>query len=110
MLFRSKPANGMLTMKHDKTGACTVLAVMDTVQRLAPGTPLLTVDRPGVCVLRLIGDVNAQLLRQPAPGVMIARGAVSARRSENRHHCPRYERGSVTSQHPPEANCGADVQ
>jgi leucyl aminopeptidase len=30
-------------MKHDKTGACTVLAVMDTVQRLAPGTPLLVV-------------------------------------------------------------------
>ncbi len=38
-----KPSSGMLTMKHDKTGACTVLAAIDTVSRLAPGTPLLVV-------------------------------------------------------------------
>ncbi len=36
-----KPSDRMEEMKMDKTGACTVLAVMETVARLAPGTPLL---------------------------------------------------------------------
>jgi leucyl aminopeptidase len=38
-----KPAERMDEMKMDKTGACTVLAAMDTVARLAPGSPLLVV-------------------------------------------------------------------
>jgi leucyl aminopeptidase len=38
-----KPADRMEEMKMDKTGACTVIAAMATVARLAPGTPLLAV-------------------------------------------------------------------
>ena len=36
-----KPADRMEEMKMDKTGACTVIAAMATVARLAPETPLL---------------------------------------------------------------------
>jgi leucyl aminopeptidase len=38
-----KPPDRMEEMKMDKTGACTVLAAIATVSRLAPGTPLLAV-------------------------------------------------------------------
>ena len=38
-----KPAEHMEEMKMDKTGACTVIAAIATVARLAPGTPLLVV-------------------------------------------------------------------
>ena len=38
-----KPAARMDEMKMDKTGACTVIAAIATVARLAPGTPLLAV-------------------------------------------------------------------
>jgi len=36
-----KPADRMEEMKMDKTGACTVIAAIATVSRLAPGLPLL---------------------------------------------------------------------
>ena len=36
-----KTADRMDEMKMDKTGACTVIAAIATVARLAPGTPLL---------------------------------------------------------------------
>jgi leucyl aminopeptidase len=36
-----KPSDRMEEMKMDKTGACTVIAAIATVARLAPGTPLL---------------------------------------------------------------------
>ncbi len=36
-----KPSDRMEEMKMDKTGACTVIAAIETVARLAPGTPLL---------------------------------------------------------------------
>ncbi len=36
-----KPADRMEEMKMDKSGACTVIAAMATVARLAPGTPLM---------------------------------------------------------------------
>ena len=36
-----KPADRMEEMKMDKIGACTVIAAIATVARLAPGTPLL---------------------------------------------------------------------
>ena len=36
-----KPSDRMEEMKMDKTGACTVIAAIGTVARLAPGTPLL---------------------------------------------------------------------
>jgi leucyl aminopeptidase len=38
-----KPADRMEEMKMDKTGACTVIAAIATVSRLAPGLPLLAV-------------------------------------------------------------------
>jgi leucyl aminopeptidase len=38
-----KPADRMEEMKMDKTGACTVIAAIATVARLAPGLPLLAV-------------------------------------------------------------------
>jgi leucyl aminopeptidase len=38
-----KPSERMEEMKMDKIGACTVIAAIGTVSRLAPGTPLLVV-------------------------------------------------------------------
>ena len=38
-----KPSDRMEEMKMDKTGACTVIAAIATVARLAPGTPLLAI-------------------------------------------------------------------
>jgi leucyl aminopeptidase len=38
-----KPADRMEEMKMDKIGACTVIAAIGTVARLAPGTPLLAI-------------------------------------------------------------------
>jgi leucyl aminopeptidase len=38
-----KPADRMDEMKMDKSGACTVIAAIATVARLAPGTPLLAI-------------------------------------------------------------------
>jgi leucyl aminopeptidase len=38
-----KPSDRMEEMKMDKTGACTVIAAIVTVARLAPGTPLLAI-------------------------------------------------------------------
>jgi leucyl aminopeptidase len=38
-----KPSDRMEEMKMDKAGACTVIAAIATVARLAPGTPLLAV-------------------------------------------------------------------
>ncbi len=38
-----KPAARMEEMKMDKTGACTVIAAIATVSRLAPGLPMLAV-------------------------------------------------------------------
>ena len=38
-----KPADRMEEMKMDKTGACTVIAAIATLARLAPGTPLLAI-------------------------------------------------------------------
>ncbi len=38
-----KPSDRMDEMKMDKTGACTVIAAIATVARLAPGTPLLAI-------------------------------------------------------------------
>jgi len=38
-----KPADRMEEMKMDKTGAATVIAAIETVARLAPGTPLLAI-------------------------------------------------------------------
>ncbi len=64
-----KPSDRMEEMKMDKTGASTVIAAIETVARLAPGTPLLAVapavenmpgshsTRPGDIVKALNGKV-----------------------------------------------------
>jgi len=64
-----KSADRMEEMKMDKTGAATVIAAIETVARLAPGTPLLAVapavenmpgphsTRPGDVVRALNGKV-----------------------------------------------------
>ena len=64
-----KPSDRMEEMKMDKTGAATVIAAIETVARLAPGTPLLAVapavenmpgshsTRPGDIVKALNGKV-----------------------------------------------------
>ena len=64
-----KPSDRMEEMKMDKTGACTVIAAIETVARLAPGTPLMAVaaavenmpgphsTRPGDVVTALNGKV-----------------------------------------------------
>jgi leucyl aminopeptidase len=59
-----KPSDRMDEMKMDKTGACTVLAAIDTVARLAPGTPLLAVapaveNMPGPHATRPGDVINA---------------------------------------------------
>ena len=64
-----KPSDRMEEMKMDKTGASTVICAIETVARLAPGTPLLAVapavenmpgphsTRPGDVVRALNGKV-----------------------------------------------------
>ena len=64
-----KPSDRMEEMKLDKTGASTVIAAIETVARLAPGTPLLAIapavenmpgshsTRPGDVVRALNGKV-----------------------------------------------------
>jgi leucyl aminopeptidase len=64
-----KPSDKMEEMKMDKTGASTVIAAIETVARLAPGTPLLAIapavenmpgphsTRPGDVVRALNGKV-----------------------------------------------------
>jgi len=64
-----KPGDRMEEMKMDKTGAATVIAAIETVARLAPGTPLLAVapavenmpgshsTRPGDIVKAMNGKV-----------------------------------------------------
>ena len=77
-----KPADRMEEMKMDKTGACTVIAAIATVARLAPGTPLLAVapavetmpgphsTRPGDVVKAMNGK-TVDILNTDAEGRLI---------------------------------------
>ena len=77
-----KPADRMEEMKMDKTGACTVIAAIATVARLAPGTPLLAVApavenmpgphsaRPGDVVKAMNGKM-VDILNTDAEGRLI---------------------------------------
>src|SRR5206468_8603019 len=77
-----KPSERMEEMKMDKTGACTVLAAIATVARLAPGTPLLAVapavenmpgphsTRPGDIVTALNGK-KIDIINTDAEGRLI---------------------------------------
>jgi leucyl aminopeptidase len=77
-----KPAASMEEMKMDKTGACTVIAAIATVARLAPGTPLLAVapavenmpgphsSRPGD-VVRAMNGKTVDIINTDAEGRLI---------------------------------------
>jgi leucyl aminopeptidase len=83
-----KPAERMEEMKLDKTGACTVLAAVATVARLAPGTPLLAVvpavenmpgphsARPGDIVTALNGK-TVDIINTDAEGRLILGDAMT---------------------------------
>jgi leucyl aminopeptidase len=83
-----KPSERMEEMKMDKTGACTVIAAMATVARLAPGTPLLVVapavenmpgphsTRPGDIVTALNGK-KVDITNTDAEGRLILGDALT---------------------------------
>jgi leucyl aminopeptidase len=83
-----KPAARMKEMKMDKTGACTVIAAIATVARLAPGTPLLAVapavenmpgphsTRPGDIVTALNGK-KVDITNTDAEGRLILGDALT---------------------------------
>ena len=83
-----KPAAHMEEMKMDKTGACTVIAAIATVARLAPGTPLLAVapavenmpgphsTRPGDIVTALNGK-KVDVINTDAEGRLILGDALT---------------------------------
>ena len=83
-----KPSDRMEEMKMDKTGACTVIAAIATVARLAPGTPLLAVapavenmpgphsTRPGDIVTAMNGK-TVDITNTDAEGRLILGDAMS---------------------------------
>jgi leucyl aminopeptidase len=83
-----KPSGRMEEMKMDKTGACTVIAAIATVARLAPGTPLLAVapavenmpgphsTRPGDVVTALNGK-KVDITNTDAEGRLILGDALT---------------------------------
>ena len=83
-----KPSDRMEEMKLDKTGACTVIAAMETVARLAPGTPLLGIaaavenmpgphsTRPGDIVTALNGK-KVDITNTDAEGRLILGDAMT---------------------------------
>jgi leucyl aminopeptidase len=83
-----KPADRMEEMKMDKAGACTVLAAIETVARIAPGTPLLAVapavenmpgphsTRPGDIVTALNGK-KVDITNTDAEGRLILGDAMT---------------------------------
>jgi leucyl aminopeptidase len=83
-----KPSDRMEEMKMDKTGACTVIAAIDTVSRLAPGTPLLALapavenmpgphsTRPGDIVTALNGK-KVDITNTDAEGRLILGDAMT---------------------------------
>ena len=86
--IRIKPADRMEEMKMDKTGACTVIAAIATVARLAPGMPLLAVapavenmpggkaTRPGDIVKALNGKC-VDIINTDAEGRLILGDAMT---------------------------------
>jgi leucyl aminopeptidase len=83
-----KPSDRMEEMKMDKTGACTVIAAIETVARLAPGTPLLALapavenmpgphsTRPGDVVTALNGK-KVDITNTDAEGRLILGDAMT---------------------------------
>jgi leucyl aminopeptidase len=83
-----KPSDRMEEMKMDKAGACTVIAAIETVARLAPGTPMLAVaptvenmpgphsTRPGDIVTALNGK-KVDITNTDAEGRLILGDAMT---------------------------------
>jgi leucyl aminopeptidase len=83
-----KPSDRMEEMKMDKIGACTVIAAIETVARLAPGTPLLAVapavenmpgphsTRPGD-VVRALNGKTVDITNPDAEGRLILGDAMT---------------------------------
>ena len=83
-----KPSDRMEEMKMDKTGACTVIAAIETVVRLAPGTPLLAVapavenmpgphsTRPGD-IVRALNGKTVDITNTDAEGRLILGDAMT---------------------------------
>jgi leucyl aminopeptidase len=83
-----KPADRMEEMKMDKTGACTVIAAIATVSRLAPGLPLLAVapavenmpgghaSRPGD-IVRALNGKWVDIINTDAEGRLILGDAMT---------------------------------
>jgi leucyl aminopeptidase len=83
-----KPADGMGDMKHDKSGACAVIAAARTVARLAPETPLMAVapmvenmpggnaQRPGD-VVRAMNGMTVEVTNTDAEGRLILGDAMT---------------------------------
>ena len=83
-----KPADRMEEMKMDKIGACTVIAAIATVSRLAPGLPLLAVapavenmpgghaSRPGD-IVRALNGKWVDLINTDAEGRLILGDAMT---------------------------------
>jgi leucyl aminopeptidase len=77
-----KPADRMEEMKMDKTGACTVIAAIATVKRLAPDLPVMAVapavenmpgphsTRPGD-VVRAMNGKTVEIINTDAEGRLI---------------------------------------
>jgi leucyl aminopeptidase len=92
-----KPADRMEEMKMDKTGACTVIAAIETVARLAPGTPLLAVaaavenmpgshsTRPGDVVKALNGKF-VDITNTDAEGRLILGDAITYAERQGASH------------------------
>ena len=83
-----KSADRMEEMKMDKTGACTVIAAIATLARLAPGTPLLAIApavenmpgphsaRPGD-VVRALNGKTVDIINTDAEGRLILGDALT---------------------------------
>ncbi|MEZ0240965.1 MAG: M17 family metallopeptidase [Chloroflexota bacterium] len=83
-----KPSDRMEEMKMDKTGACTVIAALVTVARLAPGLPLLAVapavenmpgshsSRPGD-IVRALNGKWVDIINTDAEGRLILADALT---------------------------------
>ncbi len=83
-----KKADRMEEMKMDKIGACTVIAAMETVARLAPGTPLLAIApavenmpgphsaRPGD-IVRALNGKTVDIINTDAEGRLILGDALT---------------------------------
>jgi leucyl aminopeptidase len=83
-----KPSDRMEEMKMDKTGACTVIAAIETVARLSPGTPLLALapavenmpgphsTRPGD-VVRALNGKTVDITNTDAEGRLILGDAMT---------------------------------